>query len=145
MSLSKPSWYLEEKVLPSVKDFQADRESEARASAAMISVHQFAERVFEYCKQSKPEYLTSTTKSHFLGQIREAHSDIALLARVGNTLKHHRIEQKGLVYTATGATCIEQGVVWVCDENHQPIRQVEDLLQSSITFWRQWLRSHPDT
>ncbi len=145
MSLSRPSWFLEEKVLSSVKDFLADRGSEWRASAAMISVHQFAERVFEYCGQSKPEYLTSTRKSDFLGQVRKAHPDIALLARVGNTLKHHRLEQKGVVYTATEATCIKEGIVWVCDEQQQPIRQVEELLQSVIAFWRQWLHDHPDT
>lgn len=142
--LAKPSWWLEHKIRPVVAKFEADPMSEDLARLAIIDMNHFADRVFEFCKQQKPEYLGGMSVGKAIQSVAQSNRALALIARVANASKHHLIKRNNVHYSASGQITDHADAVWICDENGRPAWTVAAALFGAMEFWQKWLQVHPD-
>ena len=142
--LAKPSWWLENEIRPVVEKFEADPMSKDLARLAVFDMCHFADRVFEFCKQQKVEYLEGRSVEKAIQQVNQSNPALTLIARVANASKHHLIKRKNVQYAASGQFTGRVNAVWICDENGQARWTVVAALWQAMEFWRRWLQTHPD-
>jgi len=142
MTLSKPSWILEEYVVAAATHYRA-HPSVITAHAAIEQLFHFADRIYEYCEENRLAVLGGRSFRSFRDHLIASEPDMSLADRVTNVGKHHRIERGGIEYTSTGQFFDDKGVFWILNGNGQKFRTVDDLLTSGVAMSQRWLQAHP--
>ena len=136
--LSNPHWYFGEYVEPAVRDFLDDPLTRHKAVAAMSAAHHFWERLEKYYRQEElTQYLYGQKGGNFQSYLERICPDLTLLRYAAEAVKHQRGRER---FTATGSTMVTEGGL-VIDPSG---RTVVDVLNSVMSFWRQWLIDHPN-
>jgi hypothetical protein len=142
-TLTKPSLFLDDYVICAADNFRR-RPGETIAHAAIEAVFHFADRIYQYCLQNDQlGLLNGKCFRTFRNELIATEPDMKLADRVANAGKHHLIVRDSIEYTASGQFFSEAGVFWICSENGEKLRTVDEFLTSAIAMWRHWQSAHP--
>jgi hypothetical protein len=142
-----PGEWFSKIVEPNYQAFQANPDSERHAFNAILAVHHFWDRVYQYWERiDRSRLLGSATHADFLLVLIKRHGvEIEILNDVANALKHHFLTRRSLgrdpsqMWTATATDAIYQppaagGELQIANTG----RSVSDVLGRAIAYCRLW-------
>ena len=144
-TMSKPSWWFANKLIPVLRRYDASRFDEDLARLAASDMNHFADRVFKFCKQRAPAHLGGRTVEAAIIDIANSNKALGLIRLVCNAQKHHLIKRKSMYWAASDMMVSQAHDVWILDETGRPTWSVGAVLMEAEQFWCQWLQSHPGT
>ncbi|MBC8270285.1 MAG: hypothetical protein H8E36_16215 [Rhodospirillaceae bacterium] len=170
MQLSDPNWYFETYVAPPYRDYMDDKLKRHKAACAIVAVHHFWERLYEYYKKADSPYLCGAKRPKAFQKLLITKCPDLELLRIGaNAIKHQVVDvpNDSKVFdspqeTATGYTSQDPIKISSSSVTHltnSPARikkerlvidgtdgrTVAEVLTSVMNFWNKWLREHPES
>jgi hypothetical protein len=150
MSLITPAEWFEQIVEPNYRCFEAQPDNERHAFNAILAVHHFWDRVYQYWERTdRSKLLGASTHSDFLVLLIKQHGDeIEILNDVANALKHHFLTRRSLgrdpsqlwATTATGSFYRPTPSSHIATELEiaNTGRTVKDVLAKGIAYCLVW-------
>jgi hypothetical protein len=144
MTLMTPKEWFEQIVEPNYREYMQQPDDERRAFNAILAIHHFWDRVYQYWHRTDPtKLLGASDQASFLRcLIAKYGEDVEILNDVANALKHHFLTKKSLgrdpsqlwVTTATGSFQTIYGELEIGATG----RSVKDVLSNAVVYCRLW-------